>query len=91
MKQYYVQDARQIVGNCMVWYRKGGHGYCCDLDDAEVFDGDSDEFLALIRHNGPASLDPKYIPWPKGYIDASAVRHVNRQHVSGEQADAHDP
>jgi hypothetical protein len=26
------------VGNSILFWRKGGHGYTCNLDDAELFD-----------------------------------------------------
>lgn len=31
---YYIEDTRQIVGNCALWWREGGHGYTCDLKQA---------------------------------------------------------
>ena len=31
---YYIQDPRQCVGNSALWWRKGGHGYTCDLRQA---------------------------------------------------------
>lgn len=35
---YYIQDTRQIVGNCALWWRKDGHGYTCNLDEAWKID-----------------------------------------------------
>ena len=36
--QYYVQNIeRGFVGDNIIWWRKGGHGYTCNLDDAEIF------------------------------------------------------
>jgi len=34
---FYLQDKRGFVGNAVLWWRKGGHGYTCDLTDAQVF------------------------------------------------------
>jgi len=36
--QYYIHDrTRGHVGNCMVWWRRGHHGYTCNVADAHVF------------------------------------------------------
>jgi hypothetical protein len=32
--QYYILDARTMVGNCALWWRPEGAGYTCNLDDA---------------------------------------------------------
>ena len=34
---YYIRDKRQVVGNCALWWRANGAGYCCDIDDAGVY------------------------------------------------------
>ena len=35
--KFYIQDTRQVVGNCALW-RKKGQGYTLDLDDAWLVD-----------------------------------------------------
>jgi hypothetical protein len=35
VKLYYIQDARSYVGNSVLWWRKEGQGYTCNLDEAE--------------------------------------------------------
>lgn len=40
MSKFFVRDTRQIVGNCLVFWRKEGQGYTTDLDDAMLVDGD---------------------------------------------------
>ena len=42
---YYLQDARQYVGNCVLWWRKGG-GYTTHIDEAELFDGSKTDLRA---------------------------------------------
>ncbi|MCA9676773.1 MAG: hypothetical protein KC464_17195, partial [Myxococcales bacterium] len=34
-----VQDTRQVVGNCALWWAKDRAGYVCDLRDAGVYTG----------------------------------------------------
>lgn len=36
VEEYYLQDTREIIGNCMLFWRLGG-GYTCHLKDAEKF------------------------------------------------------
>ena len=36
-RMYYIQDARQVVGNCALWWCVDGHGYTCDIEKAGQF------------------------------------------------------
>lgn len=37
-ERYYIHDTTLgYVGNSLVWWRKGHHGYTCDIKDAHVF------------------------------------------------------
>lgn len=76
MKYYIQRHASGFVGNCLLWWRKGGSGYTCDLDDAEVFDEDDVKFQVTMRDGRY-----KYTAWEKDYIDAHAKRHVDHQYV----------
>ena len=81
---YYLQDTRQYVGNCMLWWRKGGAGYCCDLADAGVFSKDE-----AYRQHRARETD---VPWPKEYIDRRAALYVDHQRVDRElMLAAYDP
>lgn len=73
MKYYVQRHASGYVGNCLLWWRKGGRGYTCNLDDAEVFE-------AADVPNNPQ----KYTAWEKEYIDSCAHRHVDHQYVNGD-------
>lgn len=79
-KLYYMQDTRQHVGNSMMWWRKGGCGYCCDVREAHVFTKDE----AYAQHR----MRPTDLPWPKSYIDAHVAHHVDFQRVDRELIDA---
>lgn len=64
---YFVQDARpgSVVGNCASWWRPGGAGYTCDLNDAGVY-----------RGAGLPSGRETDVPWPENYVRKHAVTHV---------------
>ena len=65
---YYVQDDRQIIGNCASWWRPGAAGYTCEISEAGVYTG--------IEVRGMRNSD---VPWP-----VAAVREVVVQHVRHE-------
>lgn len=74
---YYIQrHASGCCGNCLLWWRKGGHGYTCNIDDAEVFDDGDSGFLRI------AEDAEKYTAWEKKYIDSCSQRHVDHQYVN---------
>lgn len=62
---YYVQDCRSLVGNCISWWAKDGHGYCCNLHDAHVFRG------ADVR-----DMRGTDVPWPFQYVTENVLVHV---------------
>lgn len=63
---YYVQDGRQIVGNCaMFWGKPPGNGYVCDLREAGLYSGER------VR-----SMRTTDIPWPMDLVLAQVVWHV---------------
>jgi hypothetical protein len=70
MKYYIQRHASGYVGNCLLWWRKGGHGYTCDLDDAEVFESESEAFKSASKDKS------KYTAWEKHYVDSVAQRHA---------------
>jgi hypothetical protein len=57
---FYLQDARQVVGNAVLWWAQDWKGYTCDLRRAHVF---TKEELKRVK---PRSTD---IPWPKAFVD----------------------
>ena len=73
MKKYYIHNKRKgYVGNCMVWWRKGHHGYTCNIDDAHIFTEDE-----LPKYLEAGDL----VAYPVEYIDSIVRRHVDMQHV----------
>lgn len=66
MNLFYIQDKRQIIGNCMVFWRKKGRGYTTDLTDAMVVQADWKERDTDIL-------------WPKDLMDSLAKPRVDHQ------------
>jgi len=71
--KYYV--SKGYVGNCLLWWRKGGYGYTCDLSDAEIFTETDPKFQSV-------SKDEKYTLWDADYI----IKHTE-SHVNGDKID----
>lgn len=76
---FYIQDKRAHVGNSMVWWRKEGRGYGCDIREAEVFDEDRAKRLI-------ADAGYKYQAWPKDYIDSRISHHIDMQHCEHDES-----
>lgn len=62
---YYIQDTRQVVGNCVLWWRPDGAGYTCDLLDAGVYLG--------TRAKGKRDTD---VYWPVEVVRKCTIVHV---------------
>jgi hypothetical protein len=65
---YYIQDTRQVVGNCVLWWCSKGAGYTCDISEAGCF---TEEEI-----KGRRDTD---VPWPCEEIDALTVKHVRAE------------
>ncbi|MBH1529892.1 hypothetical protein I5T99_12595 [Stenotrophomonas maltophilia] len=70
---FYIQDTRQFVGNCPVWWGPNGGGYVTRLDEAGRYTEQE-----AITQNRTRTSD---IPWPCAEIDALARRTVDCQHM----------
>lgn len=70
---YCIQDTRSFVGNSVVWWRVGGHGYTPDIDEAWIL---PEVDARRIEQN--RSTD-KAIPVEK--IEAAITRHVDAQRL----------
>lgn len=67
-KKYYIQDTRQIVGNCISWWGVDGNGYVCELDKAGIYDG-----YDVLRKRDTD------LPWPVEDVVKAAIRHVRSE------------
>ena len=69
---YYMQDQRQFVGNCILWWAECGRGYTTKINEAHVFTASE----ALERYKMRPDVDR---PWPKDYIDERIQQTVDVQ------------
>ena len=72
-RMFYIQDTRQFVGNCPMWWGPNGSGYVTRLDEAGRYTEQE-----AIKQNRTRDTD---IPWPCAEIDAIARRTVDCQHM----------
>ncbi len=79
---YYIQN-KGYCGNCLIWWREGGHGYTCNLNEAWKLPKEEAERICKDR---PA----EDIPWPAGLIDGAADRHVTQGGLSRATGAAED-
>jgi len=70
---FYIQDSRQYVGNCMLWWGAKSRGYTCNLDLAGKYSRQEAEEICANRESEKM--------WPVAEIDALASRHVDMQNV----------
>lgn len=75
IRELFYLQTRGHVGNCFLWWKKGRHGYTCDIKQAHIFTREEAFGQAKIRPD----VD---FPWRKSYIDAHVVLHINSELVS---------
>ena len=73
---YYIQDTRQVVGNCLMFWREGNNGYTYNLDEAGMYTLEEAEKICRNRASD-RMLE-------KSYVDSLAERHVDIQDLVKE-------
>jgi len=63
---FYVQDSRQVVGNCAAWWCPNSAGYTCDIAEA-----------GLYTAKQTMSMRDTDIPWPKELVEKLVIGHVS--------------
>jgi hypothetical protein len=63
---YLMQDTRQLVGNCILWWGPNGNGYLCNVDEAGRYTGAE---VRRMRRDTDA-------PWPVEHVLKHTVRHA---------------
>lgn len=73
-KLFYLQDARHLVGNAVIWWAKDYGGYTCDLRKAHVF-----------KETELAGFDLRStdVPWPKEFVDTNQMPILDIQTKTG--------
>lgn len=67
---YYIQDTRQVVGNCVLWWAKDDNGYTCELSKAGLYT--REQALRRCREG----VDRAFL---KSEIDSIAILHVRAE------------
>jgi len=76
VRKFYLQRHQSgCVGNCLLWWAKGGNGYTCNIEEAEVFGELDPQF-----HDAMKSQE-KYHAWEKSYIDDRTTLTVDHQRL----------
>lgn len=88
-KRYYVENRERHNGDSMVWWKKGGHGYSCNLEEAEVFNEDDPELLSIIAEQKMGIR--KYRIWDKAYIDSRVWRQVSLENIDCNKEFVNEP
>lgn len=73
---HYILDARSCVGNCALWWRPGGKGYTCELDQAGLF---TEEAAGAHRRTD--------VPVHKDVARRLVVSHVRWEHLRDNGVD----
>lgn len=69
--QYYIQDTRQFVGNCIIFWTANKGGYTTKLAEAGKYSKEEAERITANRSSDKA--------WPCNHIDSIAERTVDDQ------------
>jgi hypothetical protein len=70
---YYVRNTRAVVGNSVLWWADGGHGYTCDLAKAWKVPESKARRICAMRDKGTDVM----VPAKKA--EASTQLHVDSQ------------
>ena len=73
---YYIQS-RGFCGDCLLWWRDGGHGYTTDLNQAWKVTREQAEGICSSRVEDTA--------WLVADIDSVAVRHADSERMQGKK------
>jgi hypothetical protein len=80
---YLVQDTRDFVGNCMVFWALKGNGYTTDLSAAQTYTYAEAQAMHRSRYTD--------LPWPLAYLRDKARPRVDHQHAKWAEANLADP
>lgn len=67
-KYFYIQDTRQYVGNCVLWWCPNSGGYTTQIDEAGLYTEEEANKICSNRNTD--------IAWPQDVVEKSIVKHV---------------
>jgi len=72
-QMYYIQDTRQYVGNCVLWWRPGGKGYTTEIKKAGLY---TEKEARDIEGNRGTD-----VAWERESVERCIVNHVRMEHL----------
>jgi hypothetical protein len=78
--KYYIQDTRQVVGNCALWWAADGKGYTTQLEEAGVYEEAEANQIGRGRDTDR--------PVPVDVAKRASVTHVRVERLDREMMDA---
>lgn len=79
---YYIQDSREYVGNCVVFWGKNNSGYVCDITKAGLYTYEEAMSQHKSRHTD--------IPWLKEDVENALRTFCDVQYLSQRQHEVYD-
>jgi hypothetical protein len=76
---YYVQDARNYVGNAVLWWGLGGGGYVTDLKKAQKYTK-----AEIVKEFGDGRDTDKI--WPASHVEKAIREYVDIQGLNRENS-----
>lgn len=76
-EMYYVQDARNYVGNAVLWWGLNSSGYVCDINRAQKYTKDE----IIKRFGNGRETD---IIWPASHVESAIKEIVDIQGLKRE-------
>ena len=88
-ERYYIQDTRQVVGNCALWWAKESKGYTCELQQAGLFFEEEAREIARNRDTDKAYPESVVRPLILHHVRASALRELRGLPILPSEAPTH--
>jgi hypothetical protein len=79
---FFMQDNRQMVGDCIMWWGEGGNGYVTDIGRAKRF-----TLKEAVSQNRDRHTD---IPWPLDLVTSRSIHTVDMQQFRQSNAFTRD-
>ena len=76
-EMFYVQDARNYVGNSVLWWGINDSGYVCDIRKAHKYT--KEEIIKKFSHGRESD-----IIWNAKHVEGNISYHIDSQHLTPE-------
>jgi len=76
-EMFYVQDARNYVGNAVLWWGLNSNGYVCDIHKAQKYTKDE-----IVKRFGDGRETD--VIWPASHVEKAVKEIVDAQYLKRE-------